>query len=331
MKLIYVIIIALLLVSIVAYAHEADEAPLKLPPGIIKQQEYQQHLALGVTFLIALLAGLLTFTSPCSFVLLPIYFSILFREKKKALVAISAFIVGLTLAMSIFGLVAGFIGNYFNNYKLYLASISGIFLSIFGLMMILNKGFSVFTPKITNNKKGILSFILFGFLFGIGWSPCVGPILGSIFFLAANIGTTFKSILLLITYAMGIAIPLLLIAIFTDKTKISNFTDRIKLIKLKILNKQIITNWYNIIGGIIILVIGLVILMNQGTTPVEGFVTSLTGWVMLSFIGLNNKLRDSTLLNNPLTNILGIIIGLAILIFIIYTIIRSLKKIKPKK
>ena len=326
MKRYYLLVLFLVLISVVAYAHETGTPHLELPPGLVKQIEYQKELALGVTFLIALIAGIVTFTSPCSFVLLPVYFSFLFKERKKGLLATSSFILGLTIAFALFGLIAGLIGTYFNNYKLYLASISGFFIAIFGIMMILNKGFNLFTPKLTNNKKSIFSFLLVGFLFGVGWSPCVGPILGSIFFLAANSGTLLKSMLLLITYAMGIAIPLLLFAIFSDRVNISDIISKIGLIKFKIFKKQIVTNWYNIIGGLIIFLIGLITIFYKGTTYVEYLVSYTTGWVMNSFVGLNNNIRLISL--GSLSNIIGILLGLLILIFILVIIYKGIKKEK---
>ncbi len=327
MKIIYLILLLIFFLSIGVYAHETGQSHLELPAGLLKQIEYQNQLALGVTFLIALLAGILTFTSPCSFVILPLYFSFVFKEKKKAMLATSSFVLGLTIAFAIFGLVAGLIGNYFNNYKLYLASISGIFIILFGIMMIFNKGFSFFTPKVSENKKGVLSFILFGFLFGVGWSPCVGPILGSIFFLAASSGTLIKSILLLITYSMGISIPLLIFAYFSDRINLSSLTSRMKSINFSILGEKFMTNIYNIIFGIITVFIGIITFFYKGTTYVEYIVSYTTGWVMLSFIDLNDKIRNLNI-NSNIGNIIGIFLALVIIFIILIVIIKGIKKRK---
>ncbi|MBS3152149.1 sulfite exporter TauE/SafE family protein [Candidatus Woesearchaeota archaeon] len=325
MKAIYLIFVLLILSSVAIHAHDTGEEHAELPDNIIKQIEYQKSLALGVTFLIALLAGLLTFTSPCSFAILPIYFSFVFKKRHNALLFTSSFIFGLTIAFALFGFIAGIVGDYFNDYKLYFASISGIFISIFGIMMILNKGFSIFTPKISEGKNSIFSFVLFGFLFGAGWSPCVGPILGSIFFLAANSGTLLKSTLLLITYSAGISIPLLLFSYISDRTKLSDFLNNIKQVKFKLLGNVFITNWYGIVGGLLTFIMGILIMKYNGTSYVEYIISYTTGWAMFAFVGFNNRLRDINL-PNGLSNILGILTALIIFALITAIIFNALKK-----
>src|SRR3972149_7731780 len=100
-------------------------AALELPPGVQKLYEYQNQIALSITFLIAFIGGILTFTSPCGFVVLPTFFAYLFKERKRALFMTAIFSLGMTLAFIIFGLVAGFVGNFFNEYKEVFAMISG--------------------------------------------------------------------------------------------------------------------------------------------------------------------------------------------------------------
>jgi len=330
MKTIYIITFIFLLLTLTTYAHTHQEE-LKLPIGLLKQLDYQRNLALGVTFIIALLAGMLTFTSPCSFVLLPVYFSILYKEKKKSLEAVCSFIVGLTSAFLLFGIIAGVIGNYFNDYKLYFASLSGFFILIFGIMVLLNKGFSVINKNVSNERKNIFGFIIFGFLFGVGWSPCVGPILSSILFLAANTGSILKSTLLLGTYAMGIAIPLLLLTSGIAKTNLSSLIKNNKVKTFNLFKLKITTTSANIISGLIMIIIGGVMFFFKGTTKIELFISSLTGWVMNGFVGLNEHLREVKFFSSTLASVLGIIIASVVLVFIIYTIVNKGKKERSKR
>ena len=98
-------------------------AAIELPPGLIKMQEYQQNLALSITFLIAFIGGIISFTSPCGFVVLPTFFAYLFKERKRALFMTATFALGMTLAFVLFGLVAGAMGDFFNVYKEFFASL----------------------------------------------------------------------------------------------------------------------------------------------------------------------------------------------------------------
>ena len=81
-----------------------------LPPGLLKIQEYNQQIASNVNILIALLAGFISFTSPCGFALLPAFFTFMFKERKKAVFMTAAFSLGITAAFAIFGFIAALFG-----------------------------------------------------------------------------------------------------------------------------------------------------------------------------------------------------------------------------
>ena len=125
-------------------------AAQEMPPGLMRLNEYNNQLASNVNILIALLAGFISFTSPCGFALLPAFFTFLFKERKRAVLMTSAFALGLTIAFAIFGFIAALFGEFFNSIKLNLAVASGYLLMFFGAMLFLNKGFSVFNFLICN-------------------------------------------------------------------------------------------------------------------------------------------------------------------------------------
>ena len=291
-----------------------------LPIGLQRQIEHQRTIAVSITFLIAFLAGIITFTSPCGFVVLPAYLSFSFKERKKSFLATAFFSLGLISAFVIFGIIAAFLGNFFNDYKLQFAFISGFILILFGILIMLNKGFSIFTFHLNTKKtEGILSFFSLGFFFAVGWTPCIGLILAGIFFLAANLGNLFMSILLLITFGFGIVTPLLLISFFIDKYNISKYLTG-RQINFILFNKRFITHTYNIISGIILIFIGTIMLIYKGTFFFQGDFLSYVPWSMSVFSYLNESLVSSKFF----TSVTGNIIGLIIVIGIIYLTAREI-------
>ena len=179
---------------------------------------------------IAFLAGLISFLSPCVLPLIPGYISYIsgtsfneLVEKKKNLIVIKTifFTLGFSLVFIALGLTASFIGKFFLTNSEIFRIIAGAIIIFFSLQLLgiinfkfMNKDIRIFTDQYSPS----LAFpFLIGAAFGFGWTPCIGPILGSILTLAAieeNIG---KSILLLSFYSLGLAIPFIISGILIDK------------------------------------------------------------------------------------------------------------------
>lgn len=315
-----IILLALVLLSTGAFA-------LDLPPGIIKLQEYQQNLALSITFLIAFIGGLITFTSPCGFVVLPTFFAYLFKERQRALFMTSVFCLGMTLAFVLFGLVAGAVGNFFNLYKEFFASISGGLLVLFGILLILNKGFSLFDFRVRHKPQDGWGVFFLGFFFAIGWTPCVGPILGGIILLAADTAHIWKGALLFGAYSLGVALPLLIVSYFSDRYDVAKWFQS-KHITLAFFGKKIETHLYGIIGGILLIVIGLIMFFEQGTRLFMDKIPELVPWTMSYFTEVNEQLVASSFFTGTLANIIGIALAVGIIAFMLYAIWR--RRFTPK-
>lgn len=169
--------------------------------------------------------GLLSFLSPCILPLLPVYFSFLAGatvndienntiNKSNFIKNSLGFVLGLSIIFVILGAGASFAGKIFFVYKDLIRQIGSIFVFIFGLhqtglikLRVLNY------EKRFNFKEKSTSFInsfLLGVLFSFGWTPCIGPILGSVLFLAGNSGTMASGMALLFIYSLGMTIPFLL-------------------------------------------------------------------------------------------------------------------------
>ena len=216
------------------------------------------------TFPIAFLAGFISFLSPCVLPLIPGYISYIsgtsfntLVEKKKNLIVIKTvfFTLGFSFVFISLGSAASFIGNFFLSNSEIFRIIAGIIIIFFSLQLLgiinfkfMNKDIRIFTNKYNHN----LAFpLLVGVAFGFGWTPCIGPILGSILTLAAIEENLNKSILLLSFYSLGLAIPFIISGILIDK-----FLPFSK-------NFRKYTSTIIKVGGIILLLTGIAILTGQ--------------------------------------------------------------------
>ena len=212
--------------------------------------------------IIAFGAGLISFLSPCVLPLIPGYISYisgsslneLLEKKNINLIPIILFTLGFSVVFIIFGAASTFLGQVLlqNSYELRIIAGSIIVILSLHIIGIINLKFLNYEKRIqTNDKKNFFSPILIGMAFAFGWTPCIGPILGSILVLASTEDSLGKGILLLSFYSIGLAIPFILSGYLMQKFLI--FSKNFK----KNINK--VTK----IGGIILLVTGILIITNQ--------------------------------------------------------------------
>ena len=207
-------------------------------------------------------AGLISFLSPCVLPLIPGYVSFvsgqslqeLTSEKKINIFPLILFCLGFSTVFVIFGATASFLGQLLLQNSQMLRIIAGIIIIIFSLQLIgiLNLSFLNFEKRFEAKKTESIIFpYTIGLAFGFGWTPCIGPILGSILALAAIEDTLVKAIFLLILYSLGLAIPFIISGYLIQKFLI--FSKNIKG-NISIISKT---------GGIILLITGVLILTNQ--------------------------------------------------------------------
>ena len=219
---------------------------------------------MNTTYSIAFFAGLISFLSPCVLPLIPGYLSYIsgtsynkLIESKKNPIFIKTifFTLGFSLVFIIMGSTASLIGKFFLINSKAFKITSGLIIIFFSLQLIgiinfkfMNKELRFFTSKYSSNFA--FPFIV-GIAFGFGWTPCIGPILGSILTLAALEENLKKSFLLLTFYSLGLAIPFIISGVLINKF----------LLFSKNFKKYIIV--FTKVGGAILLLTGVAILTDQ--------------------------------------------------------------------
>tara|TARA_Y100000741_G_scaffold340747_1_gene302555 strand:+ start:1342 stop:2049 length:708 start_codon:yes stop_codon:yes gene_type:complete len=215
-----------------------------------------------IELLIAFGAGWISFLSPCVLPLIPGYISFvsgaslneLLEKKKINLTPLILFSLGFSFVFIIFGAAASYLGQILLQNSQTLRIVAGLVIIIFSLQLIgfLNISFLNFEKKIYTKKNNNIWFsFIVGMAFGFGWTPCIGPILGSILALASTEETISQAVILLTFYSLGLAIPFVLSGYLMQRFLIfsKNFKKNINLVSK--------------IGGIILLITGILILTNQ--------------------------------------------------------------------
>ena len=215
-----------------------------------------------IEFLIAFGAGLISFLSPCVLPLIPGYVSFisgqslqeLLSSKRIYFLPLILFCLGFSTVFIILGASASFLGQTLLQNSEILRIIAGIVIIIFSLQLVglINIGYLNLEKRFeAKNSQNIFFPYVIGLAFGFGWTPCIGPILGSILALASIEETLSRAILLLSFYSLGLAIPFVLSGYLIQKFLLfsKNFKRNINLISK--------------IGGIILLITGILILTNQ--------------------------------------------------------------------
>jgi cytochrome c-type biogenesis protein len=229
----------------------------------------------------AFIGGVLMFLAPCTLPLVPAFIAslvpgkqnVIDNYKRRVLQRTILFSAGFTLIFVLFGIFTGLFGSKIASYKLLLSQIGGVFIIIFGLALLnlfqipfLTKSGNV-GSKIPFQTYGSFAPLILGIVFALGWTPCAGPILASILFLASDSGTILQGGILLFIFSMGLAVPFILVGVFLGYTsKLLLFYER----------------FHKVIGGV-----SGVFLITLGVFLVFGQSIVVTSWgfALYSFFG----------------------------------------------
>ncbi len=222
----------------------------------------------SVSFPAAFLAGLLSFFSPCILPLIPAYFTFITgfsleqltedhtsAIRKKVVFSTTLFVLGFSLVFVIMGASASFLGGLIFTYREFLRIIGGILIILLGIHLtgIIHFRSLDFEKRIHLEKKPLHFFgtFIIGMAFGAGWSPCVGPLLGSILIIAGSQETVWQGVVLLGIYSAGLAIPFIMMSFFIH----------FLLIFIKKVSR--VMKYVNLVAGVLLIVVGLLLVTNK--------------------------------------------------------------------
>ncbi|MEM9336241.1 MAG: cytochrome c biogenesis protein CcdA [Patescibacteria group bacterium] len=235
----------------------------------------------------AFIAGLLMFLAPCTLPLVPAYLAFISGVKQSDLqdpataqaarrsILINGFffVLGFSVVFIAFGMLAGFFGAQIGQFRGLLTQLGGVFIIIFGLMMLnvisiapLLRERKLQAPAIFKPGNPLSAFVI-GATFALGWTPCVGPVLASVLLLATTEATVVSGGLLLAVFSVGLSIPFLLTALLYARA-----TKTIAAIAG-------ITKFVSVVGGVFLIFIGVLLLTDSFGLTVE------YGYKLFNFFG----------------------------------------------
>ena len=221
--------------------------------------------------LVAFSAGLLSFLSPCVLPLVPSYVTFITglsleevrTSRRTALIHALLFVLGFSLIFIALGATASVLGRVLFVARVWIARVGGALIILFGLYLLGAFNFRMLAQDrrfyLADKPIGYLGTVLVGLAFGAGWTPCIGPILGSILIYTSSTADLHRGLLLLTAYSAGLAVPFLIAALAIDRflAAFARWRGAMK--------------WVNRVGGVLLIIVGLLLITN--------YFTVLAGWL----------------------------------------------------
>lgn len=177
-------------------------------------------------YLISFLEGVITFISPCLLPMLPIYVSYFTgggeRKTSKTILCAAGFVLGFTMVFIAMGALAGTLGSFLTRYQTWVNLVCGLVIVLFGLNYLGVFRWNIFrgnTGSADPRDMNFFSAMVFGLVFSIGWTPCVGTFLGTALMMASQQGSTLVGMGMLLSYSAGLGVPFLISAVLIDQLK----------------------------------------------------------------------------------------------------------------
>ena len=177
-------------------------------------------------FFVSFLEGIITFVSPCLLPMIPIYVTYFAageeQSTQKVLRNALGFVLGFTIVFVAMGALAGTLGSFLVEYRTLLNIVCGVIVILFGLYFLGFIRLDIFkgiNSSMEDKQLGFFSSLLFGIVFSVGWTPCVGAFLGSALALASQQGSALIGVLMLLCYSLGLGIPFVASAVLIDRLK----------------------------------------------------------------------------------------------------------------
>jgi cytochrome c-type biogenesis protein len=224
----------------------------------------------SVGILIAFTAGLLSFLSPCVLPLIPSYVTFITglsledvqRARRTTLVHSLLFILGFTLIFLALGATATVLGRVLLTQREWISRVGGALIIVFGLYMLgaFNVGFLSTERRVhlADKPMGYLGTVLVGIAFGAGWTPCIGPILGSILIYTSSAADLNRGLVLLLSYSLGLAVPFLASALLVER-----FFGFFTAIRSRMV-------WISRVSGVLMIAVGILLVTDYFTVLASG-------------------------------------------------------------
>lgn len=309
MKYLAVLLIFVLLSASLAYA----SLPKNLETLKKAEIEQAQSSLQNISFIIAFLAGILSLLSPCILPTVPAFFAYTFKEKRSITKMTGIFFAGFTIIFVMLGMLAAYIGvslaSFPNDYA-FLPVIGGLFLIAMGLLEISGRGFSSLV-RIRARGHDTAGIFTMGVAFAVGWSACLGPILFGILSIAAVLGNYAYAALLMLSYSLGIFVPLFMLSFFYDKYSLG----KSRLIRGKtflLAGKRLHST--KLVAGALLIIMGIIFIFYEGTAAIN--LTDIAGTKQLFYDW------QRALPGVPYLNLIGLI-ALAAFLYLIWRFARQ--------
>ncbi|MFC6355628.1 cytochrome c biogenesis CcdA family protein [Luethyella okanaganae] len=228
----------------------------------------------------ALLGGLLTLLSPCSVMLLPAFFSYAFSTPSALLTRTGVFYLGLITTLVPLGVLAGTLGAFVNQYRATFVTVAAAVVIVLGLIMLANIPIPLLTSHRTSGGTSVASVYALGTVYGLA-GVCAGPLLGAVLTFAAVAGNALYGGMILLVFAAGMALPLLLLSLLWGRLPFVRKLVRPREVRIG----RWRNTWTGIISGVLTSLVGLFMLLSNGTTSLGGLLgasqqVKVEGWVM---------------------------------------------------
>ena len=203
-----------------------------------------------IASLVAMIAGLISFASPCVLPLVPGYLSYAagmteVRSIGRAALGSLLFVLGFSVLFISYGVLFGSIGSTISSNSQVVSVILGLLTIAMGVIFLFNQKFYRSFKPVWKVRAGLAGAPILGFLFGVGWTPCIGPTLGAVQTLSFQESSALRGAILSFAYCLGLGIPFILVGIFFDKS------NRLR----KFISRR--GNYLTLIGGIFLILIGI--------------------------------------------------------------------------
>ena len=220
---------------------------------------------MNLSLLGAFLGGVLTLLSPCSVMLLPAFFAYAFSSPGALLARTGVFFAGLATALVPLGMLAGTLGAWVNRFRFELVMVAAIVVILLGLVMMLGVRLPGIVPQRGAQSASVASVFALGTVYGLA-GVCAGPMLGAALTFAAFGGDALFGALVLLVFALGMVLPLVLLALLWN---------RLPVVQRLVRPRELVigrwrNTWANVIGGALTAGIGVLLLLSRGTTSFGG-------------------------------------------------------------